>query len=246
MYPSNQAGSLPMESAAVHVVVLDDDDVLRDQILAPHLRRFGFEVVAIGHPRELGSVFAGRSPDIVVLDVGLPERDGFSVSREMRASHDGIGIVMLTGRGDSVDRVRGLGEGADAYLAKPVDIDLLGATLHSLARRLRMASVTAAAPVMPRREWSLDHGGWALRSPSGNVVSLTKTESRLLSALLRSPNHVMPREALIALLTDNVFEFDPHRLDSIIHRLRRKVRDALGEPLPLNAVHGEGYVIVTS
>ncbi|MET3650560.1 response regulator transcription factor [Dyella japonica] len=243
---SNQASSPLTESASVHVVVLEDDDVLRDQILAPNLRRFGFDVVAIGHPRELGSAFAGRRPDIVVLDVGLPERDGYSVSRELRATQGGIGIVMLTGRGDSVDRVRGLGEGADAYLTKPVDVDVLGATLHSLARRLRMPPVTATAPVTSRREWTLDNGGWALRSPRGSSASLTKTESRLLSALLRSPNNVVPREDLIGLLTDNVFEFDPHRLDSIVHRLRRKIRGALGEPLPLTAVHGEGYVFVTS
>ncbi len=219
--------------------------MLRDQILAPNLRRFGFDVVAIGHPAELDGIFIQRRPDIVVLDVGLPERDGFSVSRELRATQGGIGIVMLTGRGDSANRVRGLGEGADAYLAKPVDIDVLGATLHSLARRLRMQQMIPPAITPVRREWSLDNGGWALRSPKGNTVALTKTESRLLSALMLLPNNVVPREDLIGLLTDNVFEFDPHRLDSIIHRLRRKVRDALGEPLPLNAVHGEGYVIVT-
>lgn len=219
--------------------------MLREQVLVPNLCRFGFQAAGISHPARLGDVFARQRPDIVVLDVGLPGRDGFSVCRDLRATQGNVGIVMLTGRADSVDRVRGLGEGADCYLAKPVDIDVLVASLHSLARRIRMSPV--AAPLRPQavHEWSLDNGGWVLRSPEGQSVALTKTESRLVAALLRSPNEVVPREDLIRLLTDNVFEFDPHRLDSIIHRLRRKVREALGVPLPLNAVHGEGYVIVT-
>lgn len=216
--------------------------MLRDHILLPNLRKFGFSVEGIGHPGKLQGKFSQQRPDIVVLDVGLPDRDGFAVSRELRAMHGEVGIVMLTGRGDSADRVLGLSEGADSYLAKPVDIDVLVATLHSLARRLRRPSETQAAA----SSWSMDNGGWALRSPSGRTTALTKTESRLLKALFRSPNEVVPRESLIRLLTDNIFEFDPHRLDSIIHRLRRKVRDTLGEPLPLNSVHGEGYVIVQS
>lgn len=245
MYLPNPTRSASPELRPVHVVVLEDDDMLREQVLVPNLCRFGFQAAGISHPARLGDVFARQRPDIVVLDVGLPGRDGFSVCRDLRATQGNVGIVMLTGRADSVDRVRGLGEGADCYLAKPVDIDVLVASLHSLARRIRMSPV--AAPLRPQavHEWSLDNGGWVLRSPEGQSVALTKTESRLVAALLRSPNEVVPREDLIRLLTDNVFEFDPHRLDSIIHRLRRKVREALGVPLPLNAVHGEGYVIVT-
>jgi DNA-binding response OmpR family regulator len=240
MYLSSPVTAASSASLPLHVVLLEDDEVLRDHVLTPNLRKFGFDVVGIGHAEELADVFARRQPDIVVLDVGSPNSDGFSVSRQLRTQHREMGIVMLTGRGESVDHVRGLSEGADSYLSKPVDIDVLVATLHSLARRVRMQSTAPATA----QGWVLDNGGWALRSPAGSSVTLSKSESRLMGALLKSPNAVVPRENLIQLLTDNVFEFDPHRLDSIIHRLRRKVRGAVGEQLPLNSVHGEGYVIV--
>lgn len=233
-----------MQQASPHsvpplsVILLEDDFIFRDQILVPNLTRLGFAITTLSHPDQLAAMVAARPPDIVVLDVGLPGRDGFDVTRELRLQDAGVGVVMLTGRSSNVDRVRGLSVGADAYLAKPVDIDVLVATLHSVVRRLRKAPVSTAV------RWQMDRTGWRLQSPTGRDVAVTKTEASLLTALLESPNEVVSRERLIAVLTDNVYDFDPHRLDSIIHRLRRKVLQVHGELLPLKAVHGKGYVIV--
>jgi DNA-binding response OmpR family regulator len=138
-----------------------------------------------------------------------------------------------------VDVVRGLTEGADAYLAKPVEIDVLVATLHSVARRLRPSTQVEGAA------WRLSSDEWFLLSPGGGKVKLSKAERRLLDAFMRQPNEVILRESLIAALTDDVDGFDPHRLESLIHRLRRKVLANVGEPLPLAAVHGTGYVLAT-
>ncbi|MEP6897015.1 MAG: response regulator transcription factor [Rhodanobacter sp.] len=231
-----------MLHAPLRVLLLEDDELLRDRVLVPSLQQFGFKVEAIGHAAELDRVFQHQLPDIVVLDVGLPDSSGFDVARQLRAEHTGVGIVMLTARGETADRIRGLSEGADAYLSKPVDIDLLAATLHSLARRLQpsMASTTQAAN--PR--WRLDASGWCLLSPAGQTVALTQSESRVLAPLLRAPNIVISRDALIGALTTNIHGYDPHRLDSMIHRIRKKVLRVLGEPLPLNAVPGQGYVFV--
>ncbi|HEV7776764.1 MAG TPA: response regulator transcription factor [Luteibacter sp.] len=225
----------------MHVLLLEDDELLRDHVLTPRLQQFGFDVTAIGHAADLEQQFSRRRPDIVLLDVGLPDGDGFEVTRQLRAEKADIGIVMLTGRGRKTDRVRGLSEGADAYLAKPVDMDILAATLYSLARRLRIAS--GAVP-MPDKNWRLGSNGWCLFSPSGGTAALTKTESLLLARFMKTPNQVISRDELIALFTTDVFDFDPHRLDSLIHRLRKKVLTVIGEPLPLNAVHREGYVLV--
>ena len=223
----------------LRVLLLEDDELLRDRVLVPGLKQFGFVVDAIGHAADLDRWVRRQRPDIVVLDVGLPDRSGFDVARQLRTEMAGVGIVMLTARAETPDRIRGLSEGADAYLAKPVDIDLLAATLHSLARRLQASSATGVA-----RHWRLDSDGWCLLSPSGGTVALTRTESRLLAPLLQAPNRVITRDALIAVLTTNVHGYDPHRLDSIVHRVRKKVLRVLGEPLPLNAVPGEGYVLV--
>jgi DNA-binding response OmpR family regulator len=222
---------------ALHICLLEDDGLLRERILAPKLRQFGFQVTATGSAAALRESVRHGSPDLFVLDIGLPDGDGFEVARWLRAERPRAGIVMLTGRGDTADRVRGLSEGADAYLAKPVEIDVLVATLYSLARRLQPA---AAAPRSP---WALSADEWFLISPTGAQVMLTKSERRLLEVMLQHANHVVLRDTLIAALTEDVHAFDPHRLDSMVHRLRRKVLAALGEPLPLNAVHGTGYIL---
>ncbi|WP_343223020.1 response regulator transcription factor [Lysobacter sp. ESA13C] len=218
------------------VALVEDDALLRERVLVPGLANFGFAVTGMDTAAALHLHLAAATFDIVVLDVGLPDADGFAVAREVREAFPGIGIVMLTGRGDTLDRVRGLSQGADAYLTKPAEVEVLAATLHSLARRLR-----GAAPV--RRRWQLDADGWCLLSPSGSAVALTRTERRVVERLTAASGQLVTREQLVAALTDNVYDFDMHRLDSLVYRLRRKVADACGEPLPLNAVHGEGYVL---
>jgi DNA-binding response OmpR family regulator len=233
----------PRKSPALHIMLVEDDELLRDHVLVPQLERFGFEITALGLAADLRKHLSNRQPDIVVLDVGLPDRDGFDVTRQLRAEQADIGIVMLTGRGEKADRVRGLSEGADAYLSKPVDMDILAATLYSLARRLRARDRSVPAP-SPGEGWRLDANGWCLLSPSGAMVALTKTEGRLLDPFMKRPNQIISRSELIRLFATNVYDFDPHRLDSLIHRLRKKVLSVLGEPLPMNAVHGEGYVLV--
>lgn len=220
------------------VLLLEDDDLLRDGVLVPRMRQFGFEVAAIGYAAELDTAVGRLQPHILVLDVGLPDSDGFEVVRKLRAGLSEIGIVMLTGRGDA-DCVRGLMEGADAYLSKPVEMDVLAATLHSLARRLRARSSSALCS-----SWRLDADGWCLVAPNGGTAALTKTEKGLLEILVESPNRVVTREALIARITTDIYDFDPHRLDSLIHRLRAKVSHVMGQALPLNSVRGEGYVLM--
>jgi len=222
----------------LRLVLLEDDDLLRDRILAPRLKQFGFEVTTTGSAAGLHAVIQNGTPDIFLLDIGLPDGDGFEVARSLRAAVPRSGIIMLSGRGDNVDRVRGLFEGADAYLTKPVELDVLVATLYSVARRLEPAAATA-----PVGRWTLSPDEWFLLSPSGARVMLSKSERLLLDAMLQHANEVVSREALIAVLTEDVHAFDPHRLDSMVHRLRRKVLTALGEPLPLNAAHGTGYVL---
>lgn len=212
--------------------------MLRERILLPGLANFGFAVVATATAADLHHHLNTHAVDMVVLDVGLPDQDGFTVARNIRATYPEIGIVMLTGRAATPDRVRGLSEGADAYLSKPVEIELLAATLHSLARRLR-----DTPPQFAPKRWHLDGNGWCLVSPAGSTVALTKTERRLVDRLTTIPGQLVTRDELIAALTDNVYDFDAHRLDSLVYRLRRKVAEGCGEALPLNAVHGEGYVL---
>ena len=224
------------------IALLEDDDMLRERVLLPRLADFGFSVDGMASAAELETLLGREVPDIVVLDVGLPDASGYDVARSLSARYPHMGIVMLTARRETPDRVRGLNEGADAYLSKPVEIDLLAATLHSLARRLYDG---AAKVPTAMTAWHLADNGWSLVGPGGGSAALTKSERRMLQCLVDAEGETVSRDRLIAAVSDNVHDFDPHRLDTLIYRLRRKVADACGEPMPLLAVHGEGYVLTS-
>lgn len=226
----------PIEHAqsALRVLLVEDDAEIRDDILVPGLRNYGIDVMGADCAASADRLMRENTFDIVVLDVGLPDESGFSVARRLRAGSS-TGIIMLTGRSENPDRVRGLSEGADAYLTKPVALDVLVATLRSLGRRLLTAS--------PPPTWQLTADDWCLRSPRGVDVTLTLPERRILGCLMAGDGEPVSREALIAMLTADIFDFDPHRLEMFVYRLRCKVAETCGETLPLRAVRGAGYVL---
>ncbi|MBF6023540.1 response regulator transcription factor [Lysobacter niastensis] len=234
-----------MESRSAYdnlrIALVEDDDVLRDSVLVPRMLGYGFDLVGMRSARELHELLQTDPPDIVILDIGLPDADGFQLAASLRDSDPRLGIVMLTGRAENDARIRGLVEGADAYLSKPVDLGLLAATLHSLARRIGRHS--NAGFRRSSGKWHLDAEGWCLVTPAGTSIALSKTERRLVKPLMSAAGRLVTRAQIIDALTSDAHEFDPHRLDSLIHRLRRKVSGASGEALPLTAVHGEGYVL---
>ncbi|WP_241688347.1 response regulator transcription factor [Pseudoxanthomonas composti] len=226
--------------APLRLALLEDDDVLRDRVLLPGLARHGFEVVPMRTAAQLQAALAQGSFDLIVLDIGLPDGDGFSLTRELQAGRPGMGIVILSGRDTSPDRVRGLSQGADAYLTKPVEIEMLAATLFSVARRLSRPAVTSdhGTPA-----WQLQDDGWCLFSPQGKAVALTQSERRVLLCLWRTRGKLVSRESLLATLGGELgLEIDPHRLDALLHRLRQKVQERAGLALPLTAVRGAGYL----
>ncbi|MEX1827081.1 response regulator transcription factor [Luteibacter sp. CQ10] len=224
---------------ALRIALVEDDVPLRDLILMPGLRTFGFACDAYGTASEFTD--AGHTYDIVILDVGLPDANGFDLANTLRARSN-VGIVMLTGRSAIDDRVRGLMGGADAYLAKPVDVAELAATLHSLGRRLQPPRDNGSEP--GRSPWHLDESGWCLVSPKGRSVALNDAERRVLALLLAAPGRPVARTEMASALTTDIYDFDLHRLDMLVHRLRAKIADASNESLPLRAVRGAGYVML--
>jgi DNA-binding response OmpR family regulator len=240
---SNALSPIPLPRRSLSIALLEDDAELREQILLPGLRHLGFDVTAMASAAELYLQLPQTRFDILVLDVGLPDQDGFTVTRYLRTASS-IGIVMLTGRGGAADRVHGLSMGADAYLAKPVNMDVLAATLHSLGRRLG-SGPTATSHDEAQPGWRLHSNGWSLVAPGGGAVTLTVAERCLLGQLMAKAGEAVSRETLIAALTPDIYDFDPHRLETLIHRLRRKVSHATREALPLRALHGVGYVMVS-
>lgn len=225
-------------------VVEDDPELLA--LGVDDLRWRGAEVLGLDSAEALYRALAVGQCDIVVLDVGLPGEDGYSVARHLRRIAD-IGIVMLTGRGSTHEMAHGLSLGADVYLVKPLDGNLLAAALASLRRRLRPAlPIAHAAPAPVAAQWQLQADGWNLCAPNGAVLALTSAERGFLRALLATPSVPVEREALIAAVTDQPWDFDPHRLEVLVHRLRARVRGGIGLTLPVRALRGAGYLWTTT
>ncbi|HEX7801549.1 MAG TPA: response regulator transcription factor [Pseudoxanthomonas sp.] len=227
-------------AAGQRVLVVEDDKELRDGILLPGLRGFGFDAVGVGSAIELYKWLVSNSCTLVVLDIGLPDDDGFAIAKHLRET-TGAGIIMLTGRNAKSDHIRGLAEGADVYFSKPLDVELLASALHSLSRRMSSNAHSAATPAVAT-QWRLEADGWRLLTPNGNVIALSLTE-RVLLKCLEAADHPVPKEVLIAELERVLDDFDPSRLEMLIHRLRRKVESKAGQELPLSAVRRMGYLL---
>lgn len=228
------------------LALVEDDDELREGILLPLLRGAGFE--ATGHATALGLYreLLGRSVDLVMVDIGLPDEDGYAVVRHLRRVSPAMGLVILSGYRREDDRARGLQAGADAYLTKPVEPALLVSTLSALSEPgiRRSGPVSAATPEPAHGPgWRLDAGGWRLIAPGGAAVRLSLQERQVVQTLAAAAGEAVPREALIAALSDDIHDFDPHRLEMLVHRLRRKCAEADGEPLPLATLRGVGYAL---
>ncbi|MGY0618286.1 response regulator transcription factor [Lysobacter sp. A378] len=223
------------------ILVVEDDAELRDEILRPGLHDAGFVTVGVGSAIEAYRSMLSRDYSMYILDVGLPDEDGFTLARNLRTLTN-AGIIMLTGRLRSdQDQARGLDLGADAYITKPVDIGVLAATVRSVLRRI---AETTAPPTRPAATgWQLDLEGWCVVAPSGRRVPLTQAERMLLHLLFASASEAVTRATITTQLTLDLHDFDPHRLEMLVHRLRRKVISESGEALPLRAVRGIGYVL---
>lgn len=223
------------------IAVLEDDEAFRTDVLMPGLTKHGFDVEGFANPTQLYRRMLAYSFDVVLLDVGLPGEDGLSVARYLRAASS-VGIVVLTGRRDVRERITGLDDAVDVWLSKPTEIEMIVATCRSLLRRILVAA-PAQSITLARKQWRVDMESWALYAPSGRYVELTRSERSILRCLQMANGEPVSREVLIAELGESVEAFDAHRLEMIVHRLRRKVASALGEPLPLRSVRGRGYVL---
>lgn len=228
----------------LEICVVEDETDLREEIVES-LEAAGFHVRSFPASRELYAALLVAPCDIVVLDVGLPGEDGFAIAEHLR-SLGSIGIIMLTARAQNEDRVRGLQQGADAYLVKPTDLRVLEATIVSLARRLnklaRAAADLAAVTSPPTApSWALSDDGWTLSCPAGGTLALTAQERIFLGCLVARTGSAVTREELATALSADPCHYDLHRLDALVNRLRKKAGD-LGLNLPLRPVRGVGYV----
>jgi len=240
--PALVASTLPL-----HVVLLEHDQTRREQVLLPGLRHSGFAVKAAASTSDLQRMLLTASFDLCVLDRVLSHDDGVSLPLWLHTQYPQMGVVILSHQPDPFEHLRALNEGADAYLHKPVAMDIIAATLTSIARRIRLASAPLPAPSpSPPGHWQLQSDGWCLIAPDGGQTTLTISERRLVQLLWEHSGQLIARETLMDAITQHhgtINAIDPHGLDVLLYRLRRKVQGRTGHTLPLEVVRGAGYIL---
>ncbi|HEV8689215.1 MAG TPA: response regulator transcription factor [Ideonella sp.] len=236
-------------SLAQHIAVLDDEvDITR--LLAGYLQSQGYRVTQLHHGAALMSLMAADPPALVLLDLGLPGEDGFSIARQLR-EHWHCGLVIVTGRGDSIDKVVGLEVGADDYVTKPFDLRELLARIKAVLRRLTPAgaaapAVTSTAPKTRLRfaGWALDTAARSLTTPAGQDMPLTTGEFDLLCAFAQHPGRVLSRDFLLELTRGREAAPFDRTIDVQVGRLRKKLEDDADNPQIIKSVRGAGYILV--
>lgn len=227
-------------SPAERVLVVDDDPALRE-LLSDYLIANGMTVDAVGDGAAMRRALVAGMPAAIVLDLMLPGEDGLSLARELR-THSDVPILMLSARGEEIDRVIGLEVGADDYLAKPFGPRELLARLRALLRRSRAAAAPDTPSPLPRfGPFQLDLAAHRLLR-DGVDVRLTGAEFDLLRVFVESPNRVLSRDHLVIQLKG--YDRDPfdRSIDIRVTRLRRKIEDDPAAPVLVRTIRGEGYL----
>jgi DNA-binding response OmpR family regulator len=227
------------------VLVVDDDPSVR-QMLTDYLSSHGYEVRQAASGVAMRAELERALPAVVLLDIGLPGEDGLTLARYLRERHD-VGIIMVTGAGDVVDRVAGLEVGADDYIAKPFDPRELRARIKSVLRRLAGKSEKKPAEkTIAVGRCFLDLKSRALSDGKGREIPITAMEFELLKTLVEHPNQVLSRDQLLTLTRNREWEPFDRSIDIRITRLRRKVEEDPARPRAIKTVRGAGYMFIPS
>lgn len=251
--------------AAWRIVVVDDEEALRETV-QDYLSGQGFAVRAAASGRELDAALADEPADLILLDVHMPQEDGLSLARRIRAGA-ATPIIMLTAADDIVDRVLGLEMGADDYVVKPFDLRELKARIRAVLRRHQAAPVPAAplspalpaappapapspVPAQPHSELVacgvvfLDMDAHCLVRRDGTRENLTAMEFDLLRVFMQNPNRVLTRDRLLDLAHDRDNEPFDRSIDVRVTRLRKKIEANPAKPQAIKTVRGVGYLFV--
>jgi len=227
----------PNGSGAARVLVVDDEPNIVD-VISMALRYEGFEVDAAGSGAEALSKARDTRPHVMLLDVMLPDMEGFEVAKRLGAERARVPIIFLTARDATEDRVRGLTVGGDDYVTKPFSLEELVARVRALLRRAGVTETESS--VLTFDDVELDDDAHEV-TRAGRLIELTPTEYRLLRYLMLNPRRVLSRTQLLEHVWDYDFGGDARVLETYVSYLRRKL-DEHGPPL-IHTVRGVGYVL---
>jgi two-component system, OmpR family, response regulator len=244
-------------NAPLHIAVVDDEQDITT-LLVGYLSGHGYRVTALHSGRALMDLMRSDPPALVLLDLGLPGEDGFVIARQLR-EHWRCGLVIVTGRGDAVDKVVGLEVGADDYVTKPFDMRELLARIKAVLRRLTPqqampgaaeAASTPAAASLGNAEhfsfagWQLNTAARSLTDEAGVDVALTSGEFALLCAFVHHPGRVLSRDFLLEHTRGREAGPFDRTVDVQVGRLRKKLEVAADDPQIIKSVRSAGYIFV--
>ncbi len=228
-----------------HIAIVDDEpDITR--LLASYLKNQGFRTSELRSGRELLALMPLDPPELVLLDLGLPGEDGFVIARQLR-EHWRCGLVIVSGRGDAIDKVVGLEVGADDYVTKPFDLRELLARIKAVLRRLAPAAAEAPATAAARLcfdRFTIDTAARAVHDADGRPVGLTGGEFDLLVVFARNPGRVLSRDFLLEHTRGREAGPFDRTIDVQVARLRKKLELDPEAPQLIKSVRGAGYVLV--
>ena len=229
----------------VSILVVDDDQRLCD-LLRRYLRGEGYRVITALNGEQMRRHIEQGVPDLVLLDLMLPGEDGLMLAKELRV-HKELGIIILTAKGETVDRIVGLEIGADDYISKPFDNRELLARIRSVLRRLSLVSGVSGEGKSTKSvacfsDWTLDLASHELVSPQGDHIHLTSNEFKLLSIFVKSSNRILNRDQLLELLTEREWTPDDRSVDVLVGKLRKKIEQDHLNPVLIKTIRGAGYL----
>lgn len=227
-----------------HIVVVEDEATQR-HLLVDYLTRQNFQVSGVSTGAALRKLVEHDRPALVLLDVGLPDEDGFTIARWLRERSARIGIIMVTAASDTIDRVVGLETGADDYIAKPFEPRELLARVRSVLRRATGAAPPTSGPRIRMGCRVLDLEKRVLVDPAnGQEETLTASEFDLLKVFAEHPNKPLQRDWLLEVTAHREMEPFDRAIDLRITRLRRKIEVDPAHPTAIRTVRGVGYMFV--
>jgi DNA-binding response OmpR family regulator len=232
-----------LQERTAEILIVEDDPGVR-VLLARTLKENGFNVTAVSAAPEMWRAMQNGHFDMVLLDLMLPGSNGLDICRAIRRTSS-IPIIMVTARGDEMDRVLGLELGADDYISKPFSAKELMARMRAVLRRGRGAVETGTPrETITFEGWTVDLRRRAVRSPEGAEVELSGAEYDLLLSFIDNPQRVLGRERLLELSRTRLGESSDRSIDVLVSRLRRKLSDQGGPAELIRTVRGVGYMFV--
>ncbi len=230
-----------------HILVVEDEAITRAKLVG-YFQHAGYRVSEAENKAQMNVVLENHHIDLIMLDINLPDEDGLMITRNLR-SHSDIGIVLVTGRTDSIDKIIGLEMGADDYVTKPFELRELLVRVKNILWRISLTGQKSVITTEDEEDDDLFHFGQCSfdipkrKLLKNNIpIKLTKAEYDILVAFVANPSRVLSRERLLNLIEHRVDAPNDRTIDVLVRRLRHKIEENPKEPQIFTTIHGEGYL----